>query len=133
MHLLATLGSSFAVVPEAFLMGNGKDSYSHVTVLATSGIAKSVSFVQDWFAAHAPQVVLRVVIIFDLPDIRNLNDHARYEEALFRTYFHTCRKLGGSENLHLCLAGGFKTISSAAHQTADLLGCAKLFHITNWC
>lgn len=130
MHLLATLGSTFAVVPEAFLLGNGTQQYSRVTVLATSGIGESVNAVRRWFENHASGVALHVWMIDDLPDIQNLGDHSRYEEALFRVYFDSVKQAGGLENLHLCLAGGFKTISSAAHQTADLLGCGKLFHIT---
>ena len=131
MHLLATLGSSFAVVPEAFLLGNGKTGYTHVTVLSTSGVQESVAKVNSWFDCYAPEVKLRILTIEDLPDIKDLEDHAIYEEALFRTYFDCCKNSNGRNSLQLCIAGGFKTISSAAHQTADLLGCGSLFHITS--
>ncbi|MBK1832762.1 transposase [Roseibacillus ishigakijimensis] len=131
MHLLATLGSSFGVVPEAFLLGNGPEQYARVTVLATSGVPDSVRQVREWFAGHAPQVALSLRVIADLPDIRNHGDHARFEEALLRCYAAVLRQEESLEKIHLCLAGGFKTISSAVHQTADLLGCGKLFHITS--
>jgi len=131
MHLIATLGSSFAVVPEAYLMGNGDAHYTVVNVLATSGIQKSVEQCKQWFSEHATSCQLDVYIIEGLDDIANGDDHAHYEEALFRCYFHALSEAESITNLDICLAGGFKTISSAAHQTADLLGCRKLFHITS--
>ena len=38
--------------------------------------------------------------------------------------------LGEECGIHVCLAGGFKTMSAAAQEAAGLLGCEKLFHIT---
>jgi adenosine deaminase len=131
MHLISTLGSSFAVVPEAYLMGNGDEKYARVTVLTTSNVEESIAKVIAWFGDHAPNVGLRILTIDDLPDIRCFDDHARYEEALFRVYFDCLEKCHERATLHLCLAGGFKTMSSSAHQTADLLGCGSLFHITS--
>lgn len=130
MHLLCTLGSSFAVVPEAFLLGNNAKGYTHVTVVTTSGTTEAVTACKDWFATHQSGVSLRILDIDGLPDIRNAHDHAQFEEALFRATFHAAASAGGFDQLDICLAGGFKTISSATHQVADLLGCRRLFHIT---
>lgn len=130
MHLLITLGSSYAIVPEAYLLGNGTDSYTHITVLTTTGTAPAVEKCHHWFQDHAPDCHLRILTIDQLADIRDGNDHAHFEEALFRSYFHALKQAGTIDQLDICLAGGFKTISSAAHQTADLLGCRSLFHIT---
>ena len=47
MHLLSTLGSSYAVVPEAYLLGNGAPRYSHVTVLTGSGTVIRLVFSDD--------------------------------------------------------------------------------------
>ena len=59
--LLCTLGTSWAVVPEAFLLGNGTDAYSSVTVVTTSSetTRQSLGRVTEWFRAHHPQVHFR--------------------------------------------------------------------------
>ena len=130
MHLLCTLGKSFAVVPEAYLLGNNAEGYTHVTVLTTSDTTDAVKACRDWFANQQSGVTLETLAIDGLPDIRNADDHAQFEEALLRTTFHAAASAGGFDKLDICLAGGFKTISSATHQVADLLGCRSLFHIT---
>ncbi len=127
--LLCTLGSSWAVVPEAYLLGNEKNRYDSVLVLTTAGTKDSVEKCTAWFRQHYPSVALKILAIENLQDLACAADHHRFEEALFRCYFSLLDASDGG-SLHLCLAGGFKTMSSAAHQTADLFGCSKLFHIT---
>jgi adenosine deaminase len=128
--LLCTLGSSWAVVPEAFLLGNGPATYDRVLVLTSSGTSASVEQCHAWFVQYHPRVTLTILAVEDLPDLATAEDHHRFEEALYRCYFtllaDTCH-----EEIHVCLAGGFKTMSAAAQEAAGLLGCAKLFHITS--
>ena len=127
MILLCTLGSSWAVVPEAFLLGNGGERYRRVLVLTTAGTQGPVETCREWFSEHYPSVTLTILAVAGLKDLACAEDHHRFEEALLRCYYSL---LTSGEPLHVCLAGGFKTMSSAAHQTADLLGCHRLFHVT---
>lgn len=128
--LLCTLGSSWAVVPEAFLLGNGFALYDSVLVLTSSGTSSSVEQCHAWFAQYHPQVALTILAVEDLPDLATAEDHHRFEEALYRCYF-TLLAESCHEEIHVCLAGGFKTMSAAAQEAAGLLGCTKLFHITS--
>lgn len=127
--LLCTLGTSWAVVPEAFLLGNGETRYNKVVVLTTSGdlTATALANVESWFNQHAPEVEVISLAIAYLPDLNSADDHSRFEEALFRAYF---AQLKTGDEMHVCLAGGYKTMSAATQEAAGLLGCAKLFHIT---
>lgn len=127
MILLCTLGSSWAVVPEAFLLGNGAEHYDQVFVLTTAGTQGPVGTCHEWFSEHYPSVSLTILAVEGLNDLACAEDHHRFEEALLRCYYFL---LTSGEPLHVCLAGGFKTMSSAAHQMADLLGCERLFHVT---
>ncbi len=130
MHtLLCTLGSSWAVVPEAFLLGNGCAFYDRVLILTSSGTSSSVVQCHAWFAQYHPRVVLTILAVEDLPDLATVEDHHRFEEALYRCYFSLLKDVT-HEEIDVCLAGGFKTMSAAAHEAAGLLGCSKLFHIT---
>jgi adenosine deaminase len=128
--LLCTLGSSWAVVPEAFLLGNGSATYDRVWVLTSSGTSASVEQCHAWFVQYHPQVALTILAVEDLPDLATAEDHHRFEEALYRCYFSLLAD-ASHEEIHVCLAGGFKTMSAAAQEAAGLLGCAKLFHITS--
>lgn len=130
LTLLCTLGSSWAVVPEAFLLGNGPAFYDRVLVLTSSGTSSSVEQCHAWFAQYHPHVALTILAVEDLPDLATAEDHHRFEEALYRCYFSLLAD-ATHEEIQVCLAGGFKTMSAAAHEAAGLLGCAKLFHITS--
>ena len=127
--LLCTLGTSWAVVPEAFLLGNGGDAYSSVTVVTTSSETTRLSLgrVSDWFRAQHPRVRFRGLAIEGLADLMSSDDHTRFEVGLYQAYFEMMRE---SDNIHVCLAGGFKTMSAAAQEAAGLLGCRSLFHLT---
>ncbi len=116
-------------MPEAFLLGNGDMLYEKVLVLTTTTAKtqEAAVYCQNWFSAHYRTVDLTILAVKELSDLACAEDHHRFEEALLRCYFSL---IAGSDPIHVCLAGGFKTMSSAAHQTADLLGCNSLFHIT---
>ena len=128
--LLCTLGASWAVVPEAFLLGNGPALYDRVLVLTSSGTSSSVEQCHAWFAQFHPQVAFTILAVENLPDLATAADHHRFEEALYRCYF-SLLAIATHDEIHVCLAGGFKTMSAAAQEAAGLLGCAKLFHITS--
>lgn len=126
--LLCTLGTSWAVVPEAFILGNPNNDYRHVFVVTTSGDATrgTIEKTRAWFKQHAPLTHLRILPIEHLTDLTDSRDHQRFEEALFRAYFAL---LGLDNDIHVCLTGGFKTMSASAQEAAGFLGCSNLFHI----
>ncbi len=126
--LLCTLGTSWAVVPEAFLLGNGTPGYESVHVITTSSDAtrEAIQQVTQWFAVYAPHTVLRMLPIEHLADLTDTRDHQVFEQAFLQVYFSI---LAQTSDIHVCLAGGFKTMSATAQEIAGLLGCSELFHI----
>ena len=127
--LLCTLGSSWAVVPEAFLLGNGVATYRAITVITTDSevTRNSLAKVNEWFFNHHPRTIVRALPIDGLVDLASAEDHRRFEEGLYRAYFAMLQE---GDEVHVCLSGGFKTMSAAAHEAAGLLGCGKLFHVS---
>lgn len=126
--LLCTLGTSWAVLPEAYLLGNDSVRYEKIYAITTSNplTHKAKQKCEAWFQFHAPQAIFRVIEIEGLPDLSCSADHQRFEDALYRVYF---AMLAESLPIHVCLAGGFKTMSASAQEAAGLMGCDKLFHI----
>ncbi|MEI8108267.1 MAG: CRISPR-associated ring nuclease [Verrucomicrobiota bacterium] len=127
--LLCTLGTSWAVVPEAFLLGSTPLAYHRVLVLTSSGTVASVDRCLEWFKKNQPSVHLTVLRVENLDDLATAEDHHRFEEALYRCYFSLLEE-SAPEDIHVCLAGGFKTMSAAAQEAAGILGCGNLFHLT---
>jgi adenosine deaminase len=127
--LLCTLGKSWAVVPEAFLLGNGEARYESVLVVTTDSDAtrRSLNQVRTWFRDHCSDIEVRLLAIEHLSDLSTSEDHLKFEEGFYRAYFELLRE---RRAVHVCLAGGFKTMSAAAHEAAGLLGCENLFHLT---
>jgi adenosine deaminase len=131
MHLLVSLGTAWAVVPEAFLHPDHQFSAVHVlTTGATEKIDAAVVGMRDWFAERAPDVVLTVTRLQGITDILKAEDHEAFEEVLFR-WFGECRAEAKEDGagIQVCLAGGFKTMSAAMQQAAEVFGCDGLFHV----
>jgi REP element-mobilizing transposase RayT len=118
--LLVTLGASPAVVPEAFLMPGG--DFQAVHVLTSETVDDSL--VREWFAARAPEVALSICRVRDFRDLRTEDDHFRFEEVLFRWWLSI-----GAARSHVCLSGGFKTMSTAIERAAEVFGAAEVFHV----
>ena len=127
--LLCTLGSSWAVVPEAFhLLGPGPSGFSAVHVLTSDSPTtdKSASEVRNYFTSRYPNVELTIAHVADFSDLRCSADHERFEEVLLRwILLHA----PNPAERYLCLAGGFKTMSSAMQRAAGFLGAAEVFHV----
>lgn len=130
--LLISLGTSPAIVPEAFLLPDVE--FSEVHVLTTD--STEVAFVVAWFEAHAPSVTLSITRVAGFTDFTKEDDHFRFEEVLYRWWMET---LAGRERPqpshagrmlpHVCLSGGFKTMSAAMQKAAAVLGAAEVFHV----
>ncbi len=120
--LLISLGTSPAVVPEAFLLPGGQ--FRAVHVLTTE--KPDVQLIHDYFALHAPGVELTLSRVAGFEDFASEADHFRFEEVLYRWVL-------ASEpdpvSRFFCLSGGFKTMSTAMQKAAAVLGAAEVFHV----
>lgn len=131
--LLISLGTSPAIVPEAFLLP-GVD-FDTVHVLTTDSNNVGTDFVEEWFTQQAPAVHLTITRVAGFTDFTGEDDHFRFEEVLYRWWLEAslseyCRpgdslsENGGREasrhssngaevcDNYVCLAGGFKCHSS---------------------
>ncbi len=123
--LLVSLGTSPAIVPEAFLLPGV--SFSAVHVLTTASVKESdLDFIAEWFAAKAPSVSLSFTRVAEFTDFKSEQDHFQFEEVLYRWWLVN-RPTG--ELPHVCLSGGFKTMSAAMQKAAAVLGAADVFHV----
>ncbi len=119
--LFISLGTSPAIVPEAFLLP--EIEFSDVHVLTTD--STNVSFVEEWFASNARDVILTITRVADFKDFKSEEDHFRFEEVLYRWMIAK----RGSQPPFVCLSGGFKTMSAAMQKAAAVLGAAEVFHV----
>jgi adenosine deaminase len=127
--LLCSLGSTWAIVPEAFHhLPPGAQGYSAVHVISsnTDLTRRTAAQVRDYFADRHPSVVLTITHVEGFTDLRNADDHARFEEALLRWILD---RAPDPTLRHICLAGGFKTMSAAMQRAAHLLGASAVFHV----
>lgn len=127
--LLCSLGTSWAVVPEAFyLLPPGSAGFTSVHVLTSDGPATDASAqaVRDYFISRYPAVTLTISHVAGFADLRNADDHALFEEVLFRWIL---AKAPAPKDRTICLAGGFKTMSTAMQRAAGFLGAAEVFHV----
>ncbi len=119
--LLVSLGTSPAIVPEAFLLPGVV--FRAVHVLTTE--IPDVSLVQSWFGDRAPEVDLSITRVEGFRDFTSEQDHFQFEEILYRWMLAK----SGSRPVHVCLSGGFKTMSAAVQKAAAVLGAAEVFHV----
>jgi hypothetical protein len=120
--LLVSLGTTPAIVPEAFLLPGVE--FTAVHVLTTDNT--QVDSVVGWFRERAPEVDLTITRVAGFTDLRSERDHLHFEEVLYRWWMAHAR-LG--EVPYVCLAGGFKTMSAAMQKAAAVLGAAEVFHV----
>ena len=122
--LLMTLGISPAIVPEAYLLPGV--TFKAVHALTTESVTDdSLEMVLGWFRSHAPDVNLSITRVAGFSDFRSESDHFHFEEVLYR-WMLACR---GETPPHVCLSGGFKTMSAAIQKSAAVLGASEVFHV----
>lgn len=122
--LLISLGTSPAIVPEAFLLP-GSD-FAAVHVITTASIKDDdLRFIHDWFQNHAPTVTLTITRVARFSDFKSEADHFLFEETLYRWWLQHRSEIPP----HVCLSGGFKTMSAAMQKAAAVLGAAEVFHV----
>ena len=128
-RLLISLGTTWAVVPEAFhALPPGPQGFTAVHVLTTDSPAteQPVAEVNAWFRARHPAMLSSITRVTGFADLRSEADHFRFEAVMYRWIL----AVGGAPlSRHICLAGGFKTMSAAMQKAAAVLGAAKVFHV----
>lgn len=130
--LLVSLGQSPAIVVEAFLLPGAR--FDAVHVLTTASIRDSdVDFAQSWFADRAPLVRLTITRVAEFTDFRSEAEHFQFEEVLYRWWLDCAGPPGREEENRrmpfVCLAGGFKTMSSAMQKAAAVMGAEEVYHV----
>lgn len=120
--LLVSLGTSPAIVPEAFLLPGV--SFQEVHVLTTE--KPDVQLVHDFFERHAPRVKLTISRVADFYDFKSEDDHFLFEDVLHRWILEAAPD---PQSRYFCLSGGFKTMSAAVQKAAAFLGAAEAFHV----
>ena len=127
--LLCSLGISPFVVIEAFHflpLGEAGFSSIHVITSSSQSTDDSVQTVREWFACHQPNIPLVISRVAGFSDLRDEKDHVLFEEALFRWFLASAPD---PADRFVCLAGGFKTMSSTMQRATSLFGAADLFHV----
>jgi adenosine deaminase len=120
--LLISLGTSPAIVPEAFLHPDIR--FTSVHVLTTE--KPSVGLIQEFFRLHAPDCRLTLTRVAGFSDFTSESDHFHFEEVLLRWILDSNTR---PEDRQFCLSGGFKTMSAAVQRAAAVLGAADVFHV----
>lgn len=124
--LLCSVGTSWAVVPEAMaLLGPGGFSEVHVLTTASTRVSPGLDQLLRFFEKY-PGLCCTITRVQGFEDLRSEQDHLLFEEVLWRWVLHRAPK---ASNRYICLAGGYKTISAAMQRAASLFGAAEVFHV----
>ncbi len=122
--LLCSLGTSWAIVPEAFYLPGV--TFSEVHIITTES-AKDLDKIVDFFNKNASDVILTITRVDGFVNLNSEQDHSNFEEVLYRWVLE---KRENTKPLpYICLAGGFKTMPLAMQKAAELFGCKQLFHV----
>ena len=123
--LLVISGSSPLVVPEAYYFS--ECGYKKVHVLTGDGATgRTPTDVIHEFFQDLPKVEYTVHRIQDFLKLESSREQQLFEETLYRWYRHFLPEAGLPD---VCLAGGFKSMSSAMQKAAHLFGAENVFHV----
>jgi adenosine deaminase len=120
--LLISLGTSPAIVPEAFHLPGVSFTAVHVLTTETT----SVDLIRDYFAIEAPDVRLTITRVAGFKDLRTEEDHYLFEEVLYRWILES---EPDPDRRYVSLNGGYKTISASVQKAAGLFGARQVFHV----
>lgn len=128
-NLICTLGTSPGIVMEAVLSSGTDTPYSNVYCITTRNNDANVTKVRRELARLGEnQVSLTVKTVDGFTDLASQEDHQVFQEALIDFYLeHTDGK--PLEDIHVCISGGFKSMSAALQKIAHLFGAGRVFHV----
>jgi adenosine deaminase len=127
--LLCSMGISWAVVPEAFhALPPGKHGFSAVHVLTTASpkVERGITAIREYFSTRHPAVEVTISRVAGFEDLKNEGEHFAFVEVLYRWMLE---KAPDRTERFVCVAGGFKTMSSAMQKAAEVFGAAEVFHV----
>lgn len=120
--LLISMGTSPAVVAEAFLLPGVR--FGAVHVLTTE--KTSLGLLPEFFDQVSPGLEWSVTRVADFIDLNSEEDHFRFEEVLYRWMTASAPD---PRFRCVCLSGGFKTMSASMGRAASILGAREVFHV----
>lgn len=126
--LLCTVGTSWAVVPEAYFFGRRiGQPFGEVHVLTTesSRVSEGITRILEFFD-QIPEARVRVCRVAGFSELRDEHDHFLFEEVLYRWVLASSPV---PSTRFVCLSGGYKTISAAVQKAAQLFGAREVFHV----
>ncbi|MBN2069606.1 MAG: hypothetical protein JW739_08225 [Opitutales bacterium] len=98
-----------------------------VYVLGTEG-SKTTDLLEANFLERYP--ALELAVSKGIREINTPEEQNLFDELLFNWYL-TQVKAHGAENLLVCLAGGYKTMSASLQKAASLFGARAIFHVVS--
>lgn len=125
-QLFITVGAAPAVVLEAVGLMLQHQRLDAVHVIASASKRIETSMLHQSFQAQ--KMEYSITRVADFSDLGTPNDHERFEEVLLRWLLHRMHPLPHAQRW-VCLAGGFKTMSAAMQQAAELFGAQEIFHV----
>ncbi len=127
--LLCSLGTSWAVVPEAFhLLPPGPEGFAAVHVLTTASpeVDAGTIEIERYFGSRSPAIPFSIDRVAEFRTFQTEEDHYRFEEVLYRWILD---RVPCPTDRYICLSGGFKTMSAAVQKAAAVLGAREVFHV----
>ncbi len=124
--LLATLGTSWMVVVEALYFPKLPRPLE-VYVLTGSGrnTDQPIQNLVSYFERRLPEFRLLITRIGGFDALLSAQEQELFEEALYRWYLE--KSFGRKP--YVCVAGGYKTMSSTLQKAASLFGAQEVFHV----
>lgn len=123
-ELYVSLGTSAAIVPEAYLLEGVSFAQVHVLTTEDTDLQLIEEFFQTCEAGRGTDI--HVTRVKGFHHLRSSEEHFRFEEVMYRWLLETRTP---SDRRYVCLTGGFKTMSAAMQKGAAVLGAADVFHV----
>ncbi len=120
--LLVSLGTSQAIVAEAYFLPGVSFDAVHVLTTASVQVDEVVAF----FSEQAPGVALTISRVVEMNGLDSEEDHFGFNEVLLRWILDTNTTPGSR---YFCLSGGYKSMSAAVQKAATILGAVDVFHV----
>ena len=127
--LICTLGISPAVVLEAIFANGNDNPYLRVFCITPDGNQKNIQTIRKELGrVHRCKVDFSVFIVKGFYDLSDQAGHALFQDAQYDHYLR-CIEGKSPEQVHVCISGGYKTMTAALQKAAHLFGAGRVFHV----
>lgn len=127
--LLCTLGTTPAVILEAIFANGFDNPYKKVFCITSDGNESIIRRVKEPLQAwQTSEISLSIHVVKNFSDLKEQSDHRLFQEELYKFYLESTEGVK-TEEVHVCLAGGFKSMTAALQKAAHLFGAGRLFHV----